>query len=182
MKATHKNRFARILALLYLYRYQFPTEEKEKKIQQQFIENEQWQEIENRFKDFEVSMKELFDEDYWNVLSKSSKSFNNKSVQTFSLDLIKGTLRHYDDIEDTLKGFLNKGSLRSIPKMEHAILLQSIFELLYQKKNPKNIIINEAVELAKLFSQKEASGFINGILDGLAKKNGATISVTHVLS
>jgi N utilization substance protein B len=172
MTVTHKNRFSRILSLLYLYRYQFSFGQAEKERHQQFLKKGQNAEFQAILEDFESQMSDFLQEEGSLPNSqKTSKRLKNKSVHHFSYDLISGTLLNYELLEEHLKSFLNKGSLSSIPKIEHVILLQSIFELLYYKKNPKSIIINEAIELAKLFSQKEAPGFINGILDGLAKKD-----------
>ena len=49
------------------------------------------------------------------------------------------------------------------------ILRMGLWELLYTK-TPVNIVINEAVELAKSFAEKDSYRFVNGILDQLANK------------
>ena len=35
--------------------------------------------------------------------------------------------------------------------------------------SPKNVAINEGIELSKKFGNKESAGFVNGVLDSLAK-------------
>ena len=50
------------------------------------------------------------------------------------------------------------------------ILRYAMWELLYTDTTP-NIVINEAVELAKCFAEKDAYKFINGILDEWRKRN-----------
>jgi N utilization substance protein B len=49
------------------------------------------------------------------------------------------------------------------------ILRFGIWELLYTKQDSR-VVINEAIELAKLFSDEDSYRFINGILDKIAKK------------
>jgi N utilization substance protein B len=46
-----------------------------------------------------------------------------------------------------------------------AILMLAFYELLYEKDTPKAVVINEALELAKRYSDPESARFINGILD-----------------
>ncbi len=58
------------------------------------------------------------------------------------------------------------------PPVDRAILRLAWFELATQRNAPA-IVINEAVELAKQFSDERAPAFINGVLDRLAKRLAA---------
>ena len=49
------------------------------------------------------------------------------------------------------------------------ILRMSIWELL-EKQTPPSVVINEAIELAKCFAEKDSYKFVNGILDEICKK------------
>lgn len=49
--------------------------------------------------------------------------------------------------------------------IDRNILRQATFEILYLLDIPINVIINEAVELAKKYSTEESGKFVNGILD-----------------
>lgn len=73
-------------------------------------------------------------------------------------------LDHIDEIdkkiEDTSKGW----SLERIGKVELAILRLAVYEIEYDEDVPAQVAINEAVELAKKFGQKEAYSFVNGVL------------------
>ena len=55
-------------------------------------------------------------------------------------------------------------------KVDLAILVLAIIELKYVKENPKEVIINEAVELAKKYSTEKSPKFINGILADIVKE------------
>ena len=68
-------------------------------------------------------------------------------------------------ISANLKGY----TLERVYKIDLAILVVAIIELNYIKENPTQVIINEAVELAKKFSTDKSPKFINGFLAGLVK-------------
>ncbi len=60
--------------------------------------------------------------------------------------------------------------IEKINKIDLAILRLSIYELLIEKKNPKKVIIDEAVELAKEYGGETSPSFINGALGNVLKK------------
>jgi N utilization substance protein B len=56
--------------------------------------------------------------------------------------------------------------------VDRNILRMGIFEMLYYAPTPVNVAIDEALELAKTFSHKDAPRFINGILGRIARDRG----------
>lgn len=60
--------------------------------------------------------------------------------------------------------------LDRISKMDLAIMRLAIFEILHEKDINAAVAINEAVEIAKEFSDDDAGKFINGILEKVRKK------------
>ena len=73
------------------------------------------------------------------------------------------------ELDATLIPFLENWRFERIGKCTLLVLRYAIWELLYTK-TPHNIIINEAIELAKCFSEKDAYKFVNGILDKISTK------------
>ena len=68
-------------------------------------------------------------------------------------------------ISENLKGY----TLSRLFKIDLAILTLAVIELNYIKENPKQVIINEAVELAKKYSTEKSPKFINGVLADIVK-------------
>ena len=68
-------------------------------------------------------------------------------------------------IASHLKGY----TINRVYKIDLAILVLAVIELNYIKENPKQVIINEAVELAKKFSTDKSPKFINGVLADIVK-------------
>ncbi len=57
--------------------------------------------------------------------------------------------------------------IEKINKIDLAILRLAVFELLIEKKEPANVIIDEAIELAKEFSGDTSPAFVNGALGNI---------------
>ena len=60
--------------------------------------------------------------------------------------------------------------IEKIAKIDVAILRLAIYELLFEKKEPPKVIINEAIELGKELGGEGSPAFINGVLGTLFKK------------
>ena len=66
------------------------------------------------------------------------------------------------------KRLSEKWSLERISKVNLAILRIAVYELLYTASAP-SVVINEAVELANIYSEDRASAFINGVLGNMVR-------------
>ncbi len=75
-----------------------------------------------------------------------------------------------DELNAYLLPFLANWRIDRIGCCTRLILYLALWEI-YYTKTPHTIVINEAIELAKCFAEKDAYKFINGILDELTKKN-----------
>ena len=73
-------------------------------------------------------------------------------------------------LDQTLIPYLQNWRFERIGKCTLLVLRYAIWEIL-NTDTPHSIIINEAVELAKCFSEKDAYKFVNGILDRISTKH-----------
>ncbi len=83
--------------------------------------------------------------------------------------MVGGVLDHREDLDAKISTVI-KRSLRSIATLELNILRLSTWELTTRLEIPYKVIINEALELARDYTDESARGFINGVLDKLAKQ------------
>ena len=74
-----------------------------------------------------------------------------------------------EEIDATIHKDAPKWPIDKINKVDLAILRCAIWELLFQKKTPPKVIIDESVELAKEFGTETSSSFINGVLGSIIK-------------
>ena len=65
-----------------------------------------------------------------------------------------------ETIEKNLKGW----TMARLAKVDRQILRVAVYEFLCKDDIPEEVSINEAVEIARLYSSDEAPKFINGIL------------------
>lgn len=77
--------------------------------------------------------------------------------------------RKREELDDHFRPFLKNWKYERIGYCTILILRYAIWEMLYSETH-HNIIINEAIELAKCFAEKDAFKFVNGILDKISKK------------
>lgn len=80
--------------------------------------------------------------------------------------LVTGVKDHEPVLDDKIQPHLKEWTLDRLLKTDRIILRMATFELL-QSDTPKKVIINEAVELAKQFSDDDHYKFINGVLSNI---------------
>ncbi|MFH0898196.1 MAG: transcription antitermination factor NusB, partial [bacterium] len=87
---------------------------------------------------------------------------------SFALSLARGTIEHRKQFDDQIKPHLKNWKLERLGCCTRLILRMALWEL-SQPNSVPSILINEAVELAKTFAEKDAYKFVNGILDEICK-------------
>jgi N utilization substance protein B len=93
---------------------------------------------------------------------------NEKNLEF--LDKLIGKIKeNKKTIDKTIKKHLINWEFNRLSYIDRAILRIATCELLYFEDIPPKVSINEAIELAKEFSDEEAKRFINGVLDAIYK-------------
>ena len=90
---------------------------------------------------------------------------SGRKVLEFATTLIEGTVRNLAQIDSLIRKYAKNWDIDRMASIDRNILRQATFEILYLLDIPINVIINEAVELAKKYSTEESGKFVNGILD-----------------
>ena len=86
----------------------------------------------------------------------------------FVKDVVYGVITKKEEIDDLANKYLNKWTIDRLGNTDQSIIRMAIYELLYTN-TPGIVVINEAVELAKSFSDDDVKNMINGILDKIYK-------------
>lgn len=103
-----------------------------------------------------------------NLFAVSFDSSNkNLPNPEYNLDYI---IAKMNDIDEVIKKYASRYPIEKIAKIDLAILRLAIFELLYDKKNPQKVVIDEAVVLAKELGNEKSYSFINGVLGSVLKE------------
>ena len=87
----------------------------------------------------------------------------------YVLTLVSGVWRCHAELDTIVSDHAQNWKLARIAKVELTILRLALFEILHVEDIPLRVAINEAVELAKQFGDDNSPGFVNGILDAVAK-------------
>ena len=82
----------------------------------------------------------------------------------FVNDIVKGVIENLDNIDTTVNKYLDKWRIDRLGFTDQAILRMAIYELMYTD-TPDLVCINEAIELAKKYSDDKVVKMINGVLD-----------------
>lgn len=77
---------------------------------------------------------------------------------------VHAILEHMDELDHTIEEHCTGWNLNRIGKAEIAIMRLAVYELLYEEDIPNKVSINEAVELAKIYCDEDAKGFVNAVL------------------
>ena len=97
--------------------------------------------------------------------------YPKSQYKKFIKDIVTGTLERSELIEDKIKSHLsNDINLTKTDKLLKIILFAAVFELMFKHNIPKKVIINEYVVASEHFLEKIQIGYLNAILDKIAKE------------
>lgn len=107
-----------------------------------------------------------------NVYDKNKITYNIDDVikevseidNEFIKEIVYGVVTYKNKIDEVANNYLNGWTIDRLGNTDQAILRMGIYELLYTK-TPEVVSINEAIELAKIYSDDDVRKMINGVLD-----------------
>ena len=85
-------------------------------------------------------------------------------------EIVNGVLEHDAELLEVIAKYSKTRAASRISKVNLVILKIAVYEMKYCERVPNAVAINEAVELAKKYSQKSDSSFINGILSSYMRE------------
>ena len=90
-------------------------------------------------------------------------------LRPFAVELVEGTTSHLEVIDELLQNTSKNWKLHRMPVVDLSILRCATYEILYLGDIDPATSINEAVEIAKIYSTPDSPKFINGVLDNIQK-------------
>ena len=102
--------------------------------------------------------------------SNSEIEYPKNQYKKFIKDVVTGTLERSELIEQTINQHLKTDiNLKKTDKLLKIILFAAVSELLFKHNNPKNVVISEYLLASEFFLEKVQIGYLNAILDKMAK-------------
>lgn len=112
----------------------------------------------------EKAVQTLFQMDQTEVtLEEAVQHIVEEPIDEFYASLVEGTVAHQASIDQVIEEHLTNWTFDRLPKVERTVLRLATFELLHTDVPPR-VVIDEAVELCKTFSDEQAGKFVNGVL------------------
>ena len=101
---------------------------------------------------------------------ENGKGKLNRENLIYINETVRSVMARRDDIDKVIRIFLREDwTLNRLAAADRNILRLAVYELkIAEKKVPKGVAINEAVELAKKYGTDDSARFVNGILDAIA--------------
>jgi N utilization substance protein B len=90
-------------------------------------------------------------------------------VSDYARRLLAGILEQGEEIDGRISASLEHWSLKRLAATDRSVLRLAVGELLTAPDTPAVVIINEAVDLAERYGTGESGGFVNGVLDRIAR-------------
>ena len=82
--------------------------------------------------------------------------------------LVDGVLQHREALDILIRRYTPERSLELLAVVDRNILRMAVYELAFERETPVKVVINEAVELAKMYGAEATARFVNGVLGSLA--------------
>jgi transcription antitermination protein NusB len=85
----------------------------------------------------------------------------------FAEELVLGTVAHLASIDPLIEEHAKHWRLERMAVIDRLILRLAVYEFLFRRDTPRTVAIDEAIELARTYSEQDAARFVNGVLDGI---------------
>lgn len=112
-----------------------------------------------------------FNSDSIENIIETAKEVRDIEPDEYILEVFKGVYDNLEFIDGVISKYSQGWSINRITKISLAVLRLAIYEMKFVDAIPVSVSINEAVELAKKYSTKEDSAYINGILSSVSKED-----------
>ena len=85
----------------------------------------------------------------------------------YALELLRGVMGNVDRIDTLIRKSASNWRVERIALTDRNLLRIAVCEMLFSEDAPDQVVINEAVEIAKRYGTEESPAFVNGVLDAV---------------
>lgn len=103
---------------------------------------------------------------FWQLHSASP------AIQAHAEALVRAVNERRKEIDEKIASTLDNFKFERLGHVDRNILRVAVYELIYTPDVPVPVVINEAVEIAKIFGDTQTKAFVNGVLDKIGKATG----------
>ena len=96
------------------------------------------------------------------------RSYESNLIK-YITDLFESAIDNKEWCEDQIKSRLNNWEFDRVALLDRLLLIVAISEIYFIEDVPPKVSISEAIEIAKIYCNKDSSSFVNGVLDNVYK-------------
>ena len=101
--------------------------------------------------------------DFWSERKGSARE------RQFAESLARGAIEKRESVDEAIRKYADNWDIRRMGAVDRNVMRIAVYEMLYRPDIPPVVSINEAVDIARDFSDDASAKFVNGILDRLRK-------------
>jgi transcription antitermination protein NusB len=116
-------------------------------------------------------LEEAFDAWYDTLYSEESRTRPERDP--FTTQLVEGTVEHVADIDERIGRHAEHWRMERMPAVDRNLLRLAVYEIVFGG-TPAAVAIDEALEMARRYSNEESVQFVNGVLDAVRKESSAS--------
>lgn len=130
-----------------------------------------------RRKSRELALQILFQTEFTPELTISEMAtlFEKKmeaSIVDYATEIVKGVKQHREKIDASIQEASRHWKIDRMASVDRNILRSAVYEMLFAKDAVEHkIVINESIEIAKVYGTQDSGAFVNGILDQIVRND-----------
>jgi transcription antitermination protein NusB len=92
----------------------------------------------------------------------------DRPLNDYTVALVRGVAEHADEIDEAISQRAAGWTLDRMPAVDRNLLRIAVYELRYEPDTPNEVVLAEAVEIARELSTDDSPSFVNGVLSAIA--------------
>ena len=92
----------------------------------------------------------------------------DRPLNDYTVALVRGVTEHADEIDEVISQRAAGWTLDRMPAVDRNLLRIAVYELLYERDTPNEVVLSEAVAIARELSTDDSPSFVNGVLSAIA--------------
>lgn len=130
-----------------------------------------------RRKSRELALQILFQTEFTPELTVSEvASLFEKKIESpimdYTLSIVQGVKNHKEKIDSRIQEASRHWKIDRMASVDRNILRSAVFEMLHSSEPiDHKIVINEAIEIAKIYGTQDSASFVNGVLDQIIRND-----------
>lgn len=113
---------------------------------------------------------DLLEQPIATVLARELNDPQRPRPDGYTIELVSGVDRRQEEVDGRIEAAAERWTLDRMPLVDRNLLRLATYELLASGDVPTAVVLDEAIELAKLLSTEDSSRFVNGVLGRIARE------------